>query len=91
MLYCSDVFKDDNSEIRALVVDNMEGMFPRIYTTLGKAAFWMDQRLHEKQLPPEVIGCSFYEFVDGPHTYLLSLAETRRLEDRVVAPLFRYN
>uniref|UniRef100_F1KSC6 Kinesin-like protein KIF14 n=1 Tax=Ascaris suum TaxID=6253 RepID=F1KSC6_ASCSU len=47
-------FEDDNSEIRALVVDNMEGMFPRIYTTLGKAAFWMDQRLHEKQLPPEV-------------------------------------
>uniref|UniRef100_A0A915B9B8 Kinesin motor domain-containing protein n=1 Tax=Parascaris univalens TaxID=6257 RepID=A0A915B9B8_PARUN len=47
-------FEDDNSEIRALIVDNMEGMFPRIYTTLGKAAFWMGQRLHQKELSLEV-------------------------------------
>uniref|UniRef100_A0A0M3IJM3 Cytochrome P450 n=1 Tax=Ascaris lumbricoides TaxID=6252 RepID=A0A0M3IJM3_ASCLU len=43
-----------NSEMRALVVDNMEDMFSRIYTTLDKAAFWMDQRMCEKQLPSEV-------------------------------------
>uniref|UniRef100_A0A914ZUA0 Kinesin-like protein n=1 Tax=Parascaris univalens TaxID=6257 RepID=A0A914ZUA0_PARUN len=47
-------FEDENSEIRALLVDSMEDMFPRIYTTVGKAAFWMDQRLHKKQLLPEV-------------------------------------
>ncbi|KHN78415.1 hypothetical protein Tcan_02856 [Toxocara canis] len=35
---------DDNTEVRALVVDDIEGMVPRIITNLGKAAFWMDKR-----------------------------------------------
>ncbi|KHN77904.1 Kinesin-like protein KIF14 [Toxocara canis] len=42
---------DDNTEVRTLVLDNIEGMIPRIITSLGKAAFWMDERLGEKQLP----------------------------------------
>ncbi|VDM51154.1 unnamed protein product [Toxocara canis] len=44
---------DDNTEVRALVLDSIEGMVPRIITNLGKAAFWMDERLGDKQLPPK--------------------------------------
>ncbi|VDM43630.1 unnamed protein product [Toxocara canis] len=46
----SSTTEDDNTEVRTLVLDNIEGMIPRIITSLGKAAFWMDERLGEKQL-----------------------------------------
>ncbi|VDM26010.1 unnamed protein product [Toxocara canis] len=41
---CNGSRSDDNTEVRALVVDDIEGMVPRIITNLGKAAFWMDKR-----------------------------------------------
>ncbi|KHN75167.1 Kinesin-like protein KIF14 [Toxocara canis] len=47
----SSTAEDDNTELRALVLDSIEGMVPRIITDLGKAAFWMDERLGDKQLP----------------------------------------